>query len=163
MADALPATAVLRLLPHRRPFLMVDAVVSVTATELVARRAISLNEGVFDGHLPDLPLWPGVYTIEGLAQATLLHRVLLKAAAESGMDAAIAAVLAGAGGVSGVPGVLAAVDVKLLAPVYAGAMLEYRTRPVGSFGAGVKVAVEASVGRDVVAKGHLTVMEVAPR
>jgi 3-hydroxyacyl-[acyl-carrier-protein] dehydratase len=66
-----------RLLPHRRPFLMVDRVEAwedgPTPT-LWAARHVSSNEPVFEGHFPGLHLWPGVYTIEGLLQAgNLLH------------------------------------------------------------------------------------------
>lgn len=66
-----------RLLPHRRPFLMVDRVESFEdgpTPTLVAARHISSNEPIFEGHFPGLHLWPGVYTIEGLLQTgNLLH------------------------------------------------------------------------------------------
>lgn len=68
-----------RLIPHRRPFRMVDAVVSFERKPrpvLRAMRVVSSNEPVFEGHFPGLHLWPGVYTIEGLGQTTNLLFVI---------------------------------------------------------------------------------------
>jgi 3-hydroxyacyl-[acyl-carrier-protein] dehydratase len=68
------------LLPHRRPFLMVDSVDSFLGEPepfISASRYISANEEVFNGHFPNLHLWPGVYTIEGLGQCCNLLFVLL--------------------------------------------------------------------------------------
>ncbi len=67
------------LLPHRRPFLMVDTVTSYerSATPvLCTSRYISSNEDVFEGHFPGLHLWPGVYTIEGLGQSTNILQII---------------------------------------------------------------------------------------
>lgn len=71
---------VTRLLPHRRPFLMVDSIVGYSPgprPQLAASRVISANEPVFEGHFPGLHLWPGVYTIEGMGQTCNLLRILL--------------------------------------------------------------------------------------
>lgn len=68
-----------RLIPHRRPLLMVDRVESYEdgpQPTLRATRFISSNEPVFDGHFPGLHLWPGVYTIEGLLQTSNLLHIL---------------------------------------------------------------------------------------
>lgn len=72
---------VTRLLPHRRPFLMVDSIVGYARAprpSLCASRVISANEPVFEGHFPGLHLWPGVYTIEGMGQSCNLLRILLE-------------------------------------------------------------------------------------
>src|SRR5690606_32068568 len=69
------ADTVQMLLPHRRPFLLVDGTLAVALGPRPALRAfknVSANEPVFDGHFPGLSLWPGVYTIEGLGQTTNL-------------------------------------------------------------------------------------------
>lgn len=73
---------VMRLIPHRRPFLMIDNVEAYERGDrprLWASRLVSANEPVFEGHFPALCLWPGVYTIEGMGQASnilaLLHFV----------------------------------------------------------------------------------------
>ena len=68
-----------RLIPHRRPLLMVDRIEVFEDGDqptLFASRYISSNEPVFDGHFPGLHLWPGVYTIEGLLQASNLLHIL---------------------------------------------------------------------------------------
>jgi 3-hydroxyacyl-[acyl-carrier-protein] dehydratase len=57
-------------LPHRYPFLLVDRVVELTPHEsIVAYKNLSINEPFFDGHFPDLPVFPGVLLLEAMAQA----------------------------------------------------------------------------------------------
>ncbi len=78
---SLGADVVSRLLPHRRPFLMVDAVEAYARAPrpaLRAARSISANEPIFEGHFPGLALWPGVYTIEGMGQTCNLLRILIE-------------------------------------------------------------------------------------
>ncbi|MBI2375545.1 MAG: hypothetical protein HYV07_16235 [Deltaproteobacteria bacterium] len=67
-----------RLLPHRRPLLMVDRVDAYRSDppSVRASRFISANEPVFEGHFPGLSIWPGIYTIEGLGQSCMLAMVL---------------------------------------------------------------------------------------
>jgi 3-hydroxyacyl-[acyl-carrier-protein] dehydratase len=60
-------------IPHRFPFLLVDEVVSFTKDELiVANKKISPEEPVLAGHFPGNPIWPGVYLVEGMAQASAI-------------------------------------------------------------------------------------------
>ncbi|WP_420870744.1 3-hydroxyacyl-ACP dehydratase FabZ [Ectothiorhodospira shaposhnikovii] len=62
---------VLRYLPHRFPFLMVDRVTEVKPGEyLEAIKNVSINEPYFPGHFPIRPVMPGVLILEALAQAT---------------------------------------------------------------------------------------------
>jgi 3-hydroxyacyl-[acyl-carrier-protein] dehydratase len=62
---------VLRLLPHRYPFLLVDRVVEcVPGERLVALKNVTVNEPFFPGHFPARPVMPGVMVLEALAQAT---------------------------------------------------------------------------------------------
>ena len=61
---------VLRLLPHRYPFLLVDRILSCEpSTRLTAVKNVSINEPFFQGHFPGYPVMPGVLIIEALAQA----------------------------------------------------------------------------------------------
>ncbi|MBU1192003.1 MAG: 3-hydroxyacyl-ACP dehydratase FabZ [Gammaproteobacteria bacterium] len=62
---------ILRLLPHRYPFLLVDRVVDYKVGEyLRGYKNITFNEPFFTGHFPQQPIMPGVLIIEALAQAT---------------------------------------------------------------------------------------------
>ena len=62
--------AILKLLPHRYPFLLVDRVLECKAGESVrALKNVTYNEPFFPGHFPHRPVMPGVMIIEALAQA----------------------------------------------------------------------------------------------
>ena len=57
-------------LPHRYPFLMVDRVTElVLGKHIHAYKNITINENIFTGHFPNFPVFPGVMTIEAMAQA----------------------------------------------------------------------------------------------
>lgn len=57
-------------LPHRYPFLLVDRVLELTLGEsIVACKNITVNEAIFNGHFPEIPVFPGVLIIEAMAQA----------------------------------------------------------------------------------------------
>tara|TARA_R110000868_G_scaffold84822_6_gene238976 strand:- start:52333 stop:52833 length:501 start_codon:yes stop_codon:yes gene_type:complete len=59
-----------KMLPHRYPFLMVDRVTDlVIAKSLSGYKNITANEPCFTGHFPEYPVFPGVLTLEALAQA----------------------------------------------------------------------------------------------
>ena len=61
---------IMRILPHRYPFLLVDRVLEVEPRKrLVALKNVSINEPFFIGHFPGAPVMPGVLTIEAMAQA----------------------------------------------------------------------------------------------
>lgn len=58
------------ILPHKYPLLLVDRVVSIENDKCIeAYKNISIGEQVFQGHFPGHPIYPGVYIVEGLAQA----------------------------------------------------------------------------------------------
>jgi 3-hydroxyacyl-[acyl-carrier-protein] dehydratase len=62
---------IMGLLPHRYPMLLVDRVVEYVPNErILAYKNITVNEEVFNGHFPGAPIFPGVMTIEALAQAS---------------------------------------------------------------------------------------------
>jgi len=58
-----------RVLPHRYPFLMVDAFVSQDGDRFECVKNVSFNEPHFQGHFPSEPVMPGVLIVEALAQA----------------------------------------------------------------------------------------------
>lgn len=62
---------VLKHLPHRYPFLLIDRVLEYKEGErLVALKNVTMNEQFFQGHFPQRPVMPGVLILEALAQAT---------------------------------------------------------------------------------------------
>lgn len=60
---------ILAALPHRYPMLLVDRVVEIGDDKIHAIKAVTFNEGFFQGHFPGRPIMPGVLQIEALAQA----------------------------------------------------------------------------------------------
>jgi 3-hydroxyacyl-[acyl-carrier-protein] dehydratase len=60
---------ILKALPHRYPFLMIDRIIEVDSDEsAIGIKNVSFNEPVFQGHFPGEPVFPGVLIIEGMAQ-----------------------------------------------------------------------------------------------
>ncbi|MDP1827751.1 MAG: hypothetical protein Q8L48_31045 [Archangium sp.] len=177
-----------RLIPHRRPLLMVDRLEAFedgAQPTLHAARNISANEPVFDGHFPGLHLWPGVYTIEGLLQASNLLHILWVARqevkAQGGDPEEVFAALKNLElgyrlhpgyqpeltekfkallGADPDPvsrgGLAGAIDVKLTAPVFAGQRLEYRVTLSRVVEQLQRFEVEAAVAGRTVAKGTVT-------
>ncbi len=67
--DVLDVNDVMKLLPHRYPFLMVDRIVGMEGeTKCVGIKSVSFNEWYFQGHFPGHPVMPGVLQVEAMAQ-----------------------------------------------------------------------------------------------
>lgn len=56
------------LLPHRYPFLLVDKIIELSENHVVGVKNVTMNEGFFQGHFPENPIFPGVLQIEAMAQ-----------------------------------------------------------------------------------------------
>jgi 3-hydroxyacyl-[acyl-carrier-protein] dehydratase len=188
LALELGPDVVQRLIPHRRPLLMVDRVETWEEGEtptLTAARCISANEPIFEGHFPGLHLWPGVYTIEGMLQSCNLLQVIHLARAEvrnkggepddiftalknlevgyrlapgykPELTKRFEALFATEPEAATRSGLAGAIDVKLLAPVFAGQRLEYRVTLTRVIDALQRYEVEASVNGRTVARGFVT-------
>jgi 3-hydroxymyristoyl/3-hydroxydecanoyl-(acyl carrier protein) dehydratases len=173
-----------KLLPHRRPLLMVDRVESFTRSpvpSLRASRYISANEEVFAGHFPGLHLWPGIYTIEGMGQTANVLEALMALvdrveanggngdelldgllALEAGYtlkvaprDERLTVLLEKLSNPQHFMGMSILVNVKLLAPVFAGQRLDYSVRRTHTAGDLLRHEVEAEVDGRVVARGSM--------
>lgn len=60
---------ILKYLPHRFPFLLIDRILEIKEGEsIVALKNVTMNEPFFTGHFPGLPIMPGVLILEALAQ-----------------------------------------------------------------------------------------------
>jgi UDP-3-O-[3-hydroxymyristoyl] N-acetylglucosamine deacetylase/3-hydroxyacyl-[acyl-carrier-protein] dehydratase len=70
MADggSLDIMQVMKILPHRYPFLMVDKVTRIEGNKITAVKNVSMNEPYFLGHFPNHPIMPGVLQLEAIAQ-----------------------------------------------------------------------------------------------
>jgi 3-hydroxyacyl-[acyl-carrier-protein] dehydratase len=67
--EAADIDVVLKMLPHRYPFLMVDRVIDIRGDEHgIGIKNVTINEPHFQGHFPGNPVFPGVLMIEGMAQ-----------------------------------------------------------------------------------------------
>lgn len=65
----LDSDGIQKILPHRYPFLMVDAILEMERFKrIVGVKNVSINEGFFQGHFPGKPIMPGVLIIEAMAQ-----------------------------------------------------------------------------------------------
>lgn len=79
MSDRIEHNEILRLLPHRYPFLLIDAAEDYQAGKsIVGIKAVTANEPFFPGHFPGNPVMPGVLMIEAMAQAgaVLMYKTL---------------------------------------------------------------------------------------
>jgi 3-hydroxyacyl-[acyl-carrier-protein] dehydratase len=69
----LDINAIMKLLPHRYPFLLVDAVEEVDRLKrIVGIKNVTMNEHFFQGHFPEKPIMPGVLILESMAQTAAL-------------------------------------------------------------------------------------------
>lgn len=60
---------IMRMIPHRYPFLMIDRVIDLVSGEsCIGLKNVTINEPFFQGHFPQHPVMPGVLVIEAMAQ-----------------------------------------------------------------------------------------------
>lgn len=73
MSSSMDIHEILKYLPHRFPFLLVDRVISLEeGKEITAVKNVTINEPFFPGHFTYYPVMPGVLVVEALAQAAAI-------------------------------------------------------------------------------------------
>ena len=138
---------VMAALPHRYPMLLVDRVERIDPGQsITAIKAVSMNEGFFQGHFPGRPIMPGVLIVEALAQA-------------AGVLAVESFNLAGSGKLVYF---MAIEGAKFRNPVEPGCLLQLDVAFVQKRATVSKFAGKASVDGKVVAEANFTAMIADP-
>jgi 3-hydroxyacyl-[acyl-carrier-protein] dehydratase len=144
---AMDLAGVMAALPHRYPMLLVDRVESLELDKsIVAIKAVTINEGFFEGHFPGRPIMPGVLIVEALAQA-------------AGVLAVHSLGLAGSGKLVYF---MAIEGAKFRAPVEPGVLLRLEVEFVQKRTTVCKFAGRALVGDKLVAEAQFTAMIADP-
>jgi len=131
---------VMRLLPHRYPFLMVDRIAKIDGSKIVGVKSVTINEPYFQGHFPGHPIMPGVLQLEAMAQVAGI--LMLKRAENAGQIAYF----------------MSAEDVKWRKPVRPGDTLYIEVELLKSKGKIGKAKGQCKVDGEVVSEALVTFM-----
>jgi 3-hydroxyacyl-[acyl-carrier-protein] dehydratase len=138
---------VLKLLPHRYPFLMIDRIIDIDGdNSATGIKCVTINEPFFQGHFPNYPVMPGVLLIEGMAQTA-------------------GAICVAALGESYEPRIVYFMSIdkaKFRRPVMPGDTVHYHVRKIRNRGPVWRFACEARVGGALVAEGEISAMIIDP-
>lgn len=138
---------VMAALPHRYPMLLVDRVEELVALKSIrAIKAVTINEGFFEGHFPGRPIMPGVLIVEALAQAA----------------GVLAVESLGLGGSGKLVYFMAIDGAKFRAPVEPGCLLQLDVEFVQARARVCKFAGRASVDGKLVCETNFTAMIADP-
>jgi 3-hydroxyacyl-[acyl-carrier-protein] dehydratase len=138
---------VMAALPHRYPMLLVDRVETIVPDQsITAIKAVSMNEGFFQGHFPGRPIMPGVLIVEALAQAAGILAVESLGLANSGKLVYFMAIE----------------GAKFRTPVEPGCLLQLDVEFVQKRSSVCKFAGRASVDGKLAAEANFTAMIADP-
>jgi 3-hydroxyacyl-[acyl-carrier-protein] dehydratase len=138
---------VMAALPHRYPMLLVDRVEQIIPDQsITAIKAVSMNEGFFQGHFPGRPIMPGVLIVEALAQAAGILAVESLGLANSGKLVYFMAIE----------------GAKFRTPVEPGCLLQLDVEFVQKRSSVCKFAGKASVDGKLAAEAQFTAMIADP-
>lgn len=137
----------LRLLPHRYPFLMVDKIIDMDSDRsAVGIKNVTINEPFFQGHFPGFPIMPGVLLIEGMAQTA---GALCVSSLGDDYEPQLVYFMA--------------IDrAKFRRPVMPGDTVHYHVEKMRNRGRVWRFRAEARVGEQIVAEGEISAMIVEP-
>ncbi len=138
--DVMDIESVMRILPHRYPFLMVDRVTHIEGNRIVALKNVTINEPFFQGHFPGHPIMPGVLQLEAMAQVAGI--LMLRRAENAGQIAYF----------------MSAEDVKWRKPVHPGDALEIDVELTKIRGKIGKARGRCKVQGEVVSEAEVTFM-----
>ncbi len=132
---------IMRLLPHRYPFLLVDRVLECEEGQRIkAVKNVTLNEPFFQGHFPGYPVMPGVLVIEAMAQVSAILAYVTRGERH---DARSLLFFAGID------------DARFKRPVFPGDQLVLESVELNVVRSVFKFAARASVGGELVAEARL--------
>lgn len=137
---AMDIETLMRLLPHRYPFLMVDRVAKIEGNHIVGIKNVTINEPFFQGHFPGHPIMPGVLQLEAMAQVAGI--LMLRRAENAGQIAYF----------------MSAEDVKWRKPVHPGDVLVIEVEMTKMRGKIGKAKGVCKVQGEVVSEAEVTFM-----
>ncbi len=132
---------ILKILPQRFPFVMIDRIIELKPQKkVVALKNVSFNEEFFGGHFPGNPIMPGVLIVEAMAQASI---VLFYSAKKISQDKELIYYLG-------------SIKIRFLEPVKPGDQLIITIEPLKILSNAAIVKAEAKVNNKAVAEGELS-------
>jgi beta-hydroxyacyl-ACP dehydratase FabZ len=134
---------IMKLLPHRYPFLLVDRVMEIEPHKrIVALKNVTMNEEFFQGHFPGNPIMPGVLIVEALAQTAGI--LAIKSSGKDDMRVFFMSID----------------KTKFRKPVVPGDQLRFEVDVIQARGKVWKCAGKAYVGETLTSEGEFTAMIV---
>ncbi len=135
---------VLRMLPHRYPFLLVDRVLELEEQRALTLKNVAIDEPFFAGHFPERPIMPGVLIVEAMAQSAAILAIAMTGSRNlfmlTGLD-----------------------KVRFRRPVVPGDQLKIEVRLIKHHQPLWKMHAEARVDGELAVEAELSAMEVEER